>query len=137
MKKLIVAAMLVVGMTTFAQEKNAQPLMKASEKIDAKQRADENLKKLTEELKLSDVQQKQMTEVIADYSAKRQAATAERKANIENKTKFTAEDSKKRNDERKAEKQAYKEKVKSILTAEQYAKWEQLLQDKKAKSKAE
>jgi len=137
MKKLIVAAMLVVGMTTFAQEKNAKPLVKASEKIDAKQRADENLKKLTEELKLSDVQQKQMTEVIADYSAKRQAAIAERKANIENKTKFTAEDSNKRNDERKAEKQAYKEKVKSILTAEQYAKWEQLLQDKKAKSKAE
>lgn len=137
MKKLIVAAMLVVGMTTFAQEKNANPLVKASEKVDAKQKSDENLKKLTEELKLDDVQQKQMAEVIADYAAKRQAAAAERKANMANKTKVTNEESTKRNEERKAERQAYKEKVKSILTAEQYAKWEQLLRDKKAKSKAE
>ncbi len=137
MKKLIVAAMLVVGMTTFAQEKNVKPLMKATEKIDAKQRADENLEKLTKELSLSDVQYKQMAEVIADYSAKRKAAAEERKAIIANKTKVTTEESKKRNDERKVEKQAFKEKVKNILTAEQYAKWEQLLQDKKAKAKAE
>jgi len=137
MKKLIVAAMLVVGMTTFAQEKNAKPLMKASEKIDAKQRADENLKQLTEELKLSDDQQKHMAEIIEVYSAKREAALAERKANIANKTKITAEESKKINEERKAERQVYNEKIKTLLTAEQYAKWEQLNQQKKSKAKAE
>lgn len=137
MKKLIVAALLVVGMTTFAQEKNANPLVKASEKVDPKQKSDENLKKLTEELKLDDVQQKQMAEVTADYSAKRQAAAAERKANMANKTKVTAEESKKRNEDRKAERQVYKDKVKTILNAEQYAKWEELIKQKKSKMKAE
>lgn len=137
MKKLIVAALLVVGMTTFAQEKNANPLGKASEKVDIKQKSDENLKKLTEELKLDDVQQKQMAELVADYSAKRQAAAAERKANMANKTKVTAEESKKRNEDRKAERQVYKEKVKTILNAEQYAKWEELNKQKKSKTKAE
>lgn len=137
MKKLIVAALLVVGMTTFAQEKNAKPLVKASEKIDVKQGTEEELKSISEELKLSDVQYKQLAEVMTDYSAKRKAAAAERKANIANKTKVTTEESTKRNEERKAERQAYKEKVKSILTADQYAKWEQLLQQKKAKTKAE
>jgi len=137
MKKLIVAAMLVVGMTTFAQENNAKALVKASEKFDVKQGSEEELKSITEELKLTDVQYKQLAGVMTDYSTKRKAAAAERKANIANKTKITTEEFNKKNEEKKADREAYKEKVKGILTAEQYAKWEQLNQQKKSKLKAE
>lgn len=124
MKKLIIAALLVVGMTSFAQERDKMERRQHGndmEKFTPEQRNELMLKKMTLELDLSAKQQAQMTSIIAEKSAKRQAMMKARKENTEKPTR----------DERFAMKSkmldeqiAMKDKMKNILSAEQYEKWD-------------
>ena len=74
-KKLIVAAFLVSGMTSFAQEKNKTERRQhrtEMEKITPEQQNELMLKKKILELDLSAKQQNQMKSIIAETSAKRE-----------------------------------------------------------------
>src|SRR3970040_2153562 len=98
MKKLIIAALLVVGMTSFAQERDKMERRQHGndmEKFTPEQRNELMMKKMTLELDLSAKQQAQMTSIIAEKSAKRQEMMKARKENTKN-----------------------------ILSAEQYEKWD-------------
>jgi len=130
MKKLFVAALLLVGITSFAQEK-ATPLTGNTQKITIEQRNEAKLKALTADLNLDEVQQKQMATIIAEQSAQRQANAKER--NAVPGTRATPEALQKRVTQNEEIKAATKEKVRKVLTADQFAKWEQLTAEKKEK----
>ena len=129
MKKLIIAALLVVGISAFAQDRKDmgnRPDRPEMGKISPEQRTELMVKKLTLELDLNAKQQEQIKQIIAEQGAKREAMRAERMAK--------KEDEKKRNsDERFAiknkmldEQIAMKDKMKKILSPEQFEKWNSL-----------
>ncbi|WP_296149804.1 hypothetical protein [uncultured Flavobacterium sp.] len=122
MKKLIIAAVLMIGMTSFAQEKPAGEKGYKMERLTPAQRNEKHLQKLTSELSLNEKQQKEVGTILAEQSAKREAKQEERK-------KLTDA----QRNERKAEMEANDAKIKAILTPEQTKKWEEL----KAKKKEE
>jgi len=122
MKKLIIAAVLMIGMTSFAQEKPAGEKGHKMERLTPEQRNEKHLKKLTSELSLNEKQQKEVGAILAEQSAKREAKHEERK-------KLTDA----QRSERKAEMEANDAKIKAVLTPEQTKKWEEF----KAKKKEE
>ena len=111
MKKLIIAAVLMIGMTSFAQERTPGEKGHKTERLSPEQRNEKHLKKLTSELNLNEKQQKEIGAILAEQSSKRE----------ENK------------EERKAQMQANGAKIKAVLTPEQTKKWEEM----KAKKKEE
>ncbi|EIA08843.1 hypothetical protein [Flavobacterium frigoris] len=124
MKKLIIAALLVVGMTSFAQQGNKTDKRQGRaemEKFTPEQRNELMLKKMTLELDLSSKQQAQMKSVIAEKSAKREAMMEARK---ENKEKMTSDQRFAMKSKMMDEQIAMKAKMKSILSAEQFEKWD-------------
>lgn len=127
MKKLLIAALLVVGLTAFAQEqKKPDPNRPQREKLSPEQRNELMLKKMTLDLGLNEGQQKDMAKIIAEQSAKREVAMAERKANKEKGIKPSADERFARENKRLDEQIVVKEKVKKILTPEQFKKWEEM-----------
>lgn len=111
MKKLIVAALLVVGMTTYAQEKEGR--RPGKEKLTSEQKVDLQVKKMTKDLDLNERQTKEIKVLVTKEVEKREAKIEEMKA------------------QRKAEQAAVSSDMKKILTPEQYAKWEKNRQEKK------
>ena len=111
MKKLIVAALLVVGMTTFAQEKEGR--RPGKEKLTSDQKVDLQVKKMTKYLDLNETQTKEIRVLVTKEVEKREAKIEEMKA------------------QRKAEQAAVSSDMKKILTPEQYAKWEKNREEKK------
>jgi len=127
MKKLFIAALLIVGMTSFAQDRKERPGREAMENLTPDQRNQLMLKKMTLELDLTAKQQEQMSKVIAEQTAKREAMKASRKAATEKPT----------SDERFAMKNkmldeqiAMKAKMKGILSPEQFTKWEAMKEER-------
>ncbi len=111
MKKLIVAALLVVGMTTFAQEKEGR--IPGKEKLTSEQKVNIQVKKMTKYLDLNETQTKEIRVLVTKEVEKREAKIEEMKA------------------QRKAEQAAVSSDMKKILTPEQYAKWEKNREEKK------
>ena len=116
MKKLIVAALLVIGLSTFAQvekkeKESNNPMM---EKMSPTERAEKALKRMTKELKLTDDQQKQMKVLITEQETKRAEANFKPS---------------------KEDRLAMKEKTSKILTPEQNATWDKIQEQKKEKMK--
>ena len=111
MKKLIVAALLVVGMTTFAQEKEGR--IPGKEKLTSEQKVNLQVKKMTKYLDLNETQTKEIRVLVTKEVEKREAKIEEMKA------------------QRKAEQAAVSSDMKKILTPEQYAKWEKNREEKK------
>ena len=100
MKKLIVAALLVVGLTTYAQEKEGRRVGK--EKLTSEQKVNLQVKKMTKDLDLNEKQTKDVRALVTKQVEKREAIKIQMQA----------------------EKEAVSVEMKKILTAEQYAKWE-------------
>lgn len=119
MKKLFLAALLVVGLTTFAQEQKEKPQRPEMEKLSPEQRSQLQLKKITAELNLNADQQAQVQKLIAEQSAKREALKAKMQQMRDSHEKPSAEDRAMMMDGKKA----MDEKLKSILTPEQFEKW--------------
>lgn len=86
MKKLIIAALLVIGVSSFAQGQN-QTEKKSNknqrERLSPEQRSQAQLDKMTTELNLDAKQQEQIKPIIAEQTAKREAMRAERMASNE------------------------------------------------------
>lgn len=125
MKKLIVAALLVVGITAFAQEKEG---ITAGSKLSTKQKVDFQVKKISKELELSAEQTVAVEVLITKQVQKREAKRAEFKTNTE---KERAE-MKVNRDKGQTEVTA---DMKKILTPDQFIKWEKMRDDRMEKMK--
>ena len=127
MKKLFIVALLVVGMTSFAQERKARPERVQMEQMTPEQRNQLHLKKMTLELDLNASQQKEMSKIIAEQSAKREARMAERKASKDSaKKQLTANELFAKKSKMLDEQIVMKERMKKILSADQYKKWDDM-----------
>ncbi|WKL43041.1 hypothetical protein [Flavobacterium sp. ZE23DGlu08] len=127
MKKLFIVALLVVGMTSFAQERKARPERAKMEQMTPEQRNQLHLKKLTLELDLNASQQKEMSKIIAEQSAKREAKMAERKATKDSdKKQLTSDELFAKKSKMLDEQIVMKERMKKILSADQYKKWDDM-----------
>ena len=133
MKKLIVIALVLVGTTIIAQEGKRKQQRNEMEQFTPDQKSQLILKRMTLELDLTDVQQKEMSVFISDKIAKMASHKAEMKTNREKGVKPT-------NDERFAmhmkmldEQIAAKKSIQKILNAKQFEKWTSLKEDYKEK----
>lgn len=133
MKKLFLLALLIVGTTIVAQERNRKHQGNVMEQFTPEQQSQLMLKKMTLELDLNDSQQKEMSAIISDKIAKKEAHKAEMKAMKEKGVRPT-------NDERFAmhmkmldEQIATKKRMEKILNTKQFEKWASLKEDQKDK----
>ena len=129
MKKLIVLALLIVGTTIVAQERNRKHQGNEMEQFTPQQKSQLMLKKMTLELDLNDSQQKEMSAIISDKIAKKEAHQAEMKVMKEKGVRPT-------NDQRFAmhmkmldEQIATKKRMEKILNAKQFDKWTSLKEE--------
>ncbi|BFM43909.1 hypothetical protein CFS9_25500 [Flavobacterium sp. CFS9] len=134
MKKLIIAALLFVGIAGFAQEadQSAQP---QRERLTPEQRNDRQLKKLTSELNLDANQQTQIKQLLADRSANAEKFREDRKNRKDSGTKLTTEQKAAFKQQMADEKTANDAKMKSILNDDQYKKWTAIKDENREKAK--
>jgi hypothetical protein len=123
MKKVIVAALLVVGITAFAQEKEGRRA--GREKLTAEQKVDFQVKRLTNDLDLNEKQAKEVRGLVTKQVEKREAKRKE----MENLKAKKREDIKA---EMEKEQAAVSADMKKILTPDQFAKWENKRAERKA-----
>lgn len=122
-KKLIVAALLVIGISSFAQE--TQPEKKSNkgqqrERMSPEQRNQALLDRMTTELKLDASQQEQIKPILSEQTAKLQAMRDQRMGS--NAKELTSEERKALMQKRNEEKTATDNKLKTILTPQQFKK---------------
>ena len=129
MKKSFVIALLLVGTTIIAQERNRNQQGNKMEQFTPEQQSQLMLKKMTLDLDLNDSQQKEMSAIISEKIAKKEAMKAEMKAMKEKGVKPS-------NDERFAmhmkmldEQIATKKRMEKILNAKQFDKWTSLKEE--------
>lgn len=130
MKKVFIAALLFAGMVSFAQDINQKAGHDHREKLTPEQRTEKQLQKLTSELNLDKKQQEQFKLLLSEKNAKAEKFKETRK---DSKTKPNAEEKEAFKKQIKAEKEANDAKIKSILNANQYAKWTALKKEHKEK----
>jgi len=130
MKKLFIAALLFVGVTSFAQDADQK-----RERLTPEQRNEKQLQKLTSELSLDANQQTQVKQLLAERSTKAEKFKEARQAKKEGDVKPTDAEREAFKNELKAEKEANDAKMKSILTADQYTKWHTLQEKNKNKAR--
>ncbi|MEN2400786.1 hypothetical protein GKZ90_0013450 [Flavobacterium sp. MC2016-06] len=128
MKKLFIAALLFVGIVSFAQNIDQKTAKDQKEKLTPEQRNEKHLQKLTSELNLDKKQQDQVKQLLAERSAK---AAKFKDARKDSKTKPTAEEKAAFEKQMTAEKEANDAKMKAILNTDQYTKWTALKKDHK------
>lgn len=135
MKKLFIAALLFVGIASFAQDADMdqKPPREQRERLTPEQRNEKQLKKLTSELTLNAKQQEQVKQLLTERSAKSEKLRDARKEQRESGTKLTADQKEAFKKEMMAEKEANDIKMKGILTADQYTKWKTIQEEHKDK----
>ncbi|WET04295.1 hypothetical protein [Flavobacterium sp. YJ01] len=133
MKKLLIAAMLLVGIASFAQDADQKPAREHKERMTPEQRNEKQLQKLTSELSLDANQQAQVKQLLADRSAKAEKFREARKDQKDSNTKPTAAEKAAFKKQMEDEVAANDAKMKSILKADQYTKWKTLQEEKKDK----
>ena len=119
MKKLIIAALLVAGMTTYAQEKREMPNRANMERMTPEERQERQLKRLTTELTLNAQQQEQVKQLLASQSANRENFMDRKELSKEEMKARREAAVKKMQDDRKI----MEDKMKVILTPAQFGTW--------------
>ena len=136
MKKLALIVLLVVGLSTYAQEGKKQERQGADrERLSPEQRNQLQLKKMTLELNLNESQQKEIAKILEEQSTKRQAEMAAFKANKDKGVKPTAEERFAMKNKKLDEAIALKAKVQKVLTPEQFKKWEDMKKENRENMK--
>ena len=130
MKNMFAMALLVVGMTTFAQVEKQAAKKTAMEQLSPEQRNQLHLKKLKLELGLNESQEKEMSKIIAEQTTKMDAARAEKKATKEKGIKPTGDERFAKQNQRLDDKMAMKARVQKILTPDQFKKWEDMKKER-------
>jgi hypothetical protein len=136
MKKLIMAALLVVGIATFAQnrkEMGNRPDRSEMVKFSPEQRTQLMVKKLTLELDLNAKQQEQVKQIIAEQGVKSEAIRAERMAKKVEEKKRNADEQFEMQNKMLDDQIAMKNKIKTILSPEQFEKWNSLKEKNEGK----
>lgn len=136
MKKLFMAALLMIGMTSLAQEGKPMRVVDQQEQLTAEQRNQIQLKRLSTELNLDANQQQEMQRILSDRSTKREEMRKEMAANREKGVKPTTEDRQNRKNAMADYDNAEKAKLQKLLTPEQFAKYEKMKQERQDKMKA-
>ena len=129
MKRLIITALLVVGLTSFAQDKKEmenRPDRPQMEKMSPAQRNELMLKKMTLELDLNAKQQEQFKGIIAEKSTKMETMKGDPMEKKGEWKRPTADERFAMENKRLDEQIAMQNKVKSILAPDQFEKWKQL-----------
>ena len=131
MKKLIVAALLVVGIAAFAQDRkemgNRPDRRPEMEKLSPEQRSQLMVKKMTLELDLNAKQQEQFRKIIAEKTAKWEGMKAEHKAKKEDEKKRPTADEQFTMKMKMLDEQiSMQNNMKSILSPEQFERWRNL-----------
>ncbi len=131
MKKLLIAGLLIAGISTFAQNRN-NDADKDSKNLPKKEQpsVDQELKHLTSDLKLSEKQQQKIKKLLEERNTRQKGEKVSgTKRKPENQKEDFKKDPKDRNE--------FDTKLKDILTKEQYQKWEaQRKSEKPEKGKA-
>lgn len=136
MKKLALIVLLVVGLSTYAQEGKKQERQGAErERLSPEQRNQLQLKKMTLDLNLNESQQKEIAKILEEQSTKRQAEMATFKANKDKGVKPTAEERFAMKNKKLDEAIAVKAKVQKVLTPEQFKKWEDMKKENRENRK--
>jgi hypothetical protein len=120
MKKVCIVALLVIGLSSFAQERKERHPKGEIEQMTLEQRNQLHLKKMTLDLDLNAKQQEQVGQLMTEQMAKIEKMKAEHKAKMEEAKALRFEMKNKMLDEQIE----LKNKMKSILSADQFAKWE-------------
>ncbi len=136
MKKLIIASLLIIGITSFAQESKEKTNRTTSEKRSPEQRNEKHLEKLTKELSLNTTQKEQLAHVLAEQNTRKEAFKQKREANKANGLKPTTEEIEATKKQMQDNRTATENKIKSILSAEQFEKWNTNKEKSKEKLKA-
>lgn len=132
MKNVVMAIVMLVGFSGFAQEKQPDARHKRDRvELTPEQRNDLRLKELTLKLDLNSSQQKEMAKVIAEQETKRAAVREEMKSKREAKQKPTADEVYAMQSKRLDEQIAHKARMKKLLNADQFAKWEKMQGEKR------
>ncbi|WP_428232077.1 hypothetical protein [Flavobacterium sp.] len=135
MKKLFIAALLFVGVASFAQDADQKQNREPRERLTPEQRNDKQLKKLTSDLNLDVNQQAQVKQLLADRSAKAEQFRQTRQANKDSNVKPTAEERTAFRKQMMDEKNDNDAKMKAILNADQYNKWTSIQEANRDKAK--
>jgi protein CpxP len=130
MKKLFAIALLVVGLTTFAQEKGKRGDFK---EITPEKRTEMQVKKMTADLNLNEKQQKEVKELLNSQKEDRDEMMEKRKEIKETAEKATKEQREEMKAKMDKKKEAIDAKMKTILTGDQYKKWEATKEERKEK----
>lgn len=133
MKKLFIAALMMFGMTSFAQE--AKP-MRVNQAMTSEQRSDMQMKRLTVELNLDATQQKEMQIILNEGATKRAEMTKELDATRPTSTQKAADVREKRKMLLNEYDNSEKVKLQKILTPEQFSKYEKIRLEREEKMKA-
>ena len=119
MKNAITILLLVLGITTMAQERKQQ-----REKLTAEQKTELQVKQMTLDLDLNEKQQKAMKVLLLEQTKKREAKMEVLKKKKESGEKMTAEEKFELKNDQLDNRIAMIEEFKKILTAEQMEKLE-------------
>ena len=128
MKTWILAAVMMVGVAVTAQEKKER-----TEPLKPEQRVELRVKQMDLALDLNDKQQKEISKLMLDRAKKGEQFRAQRKANKEAGKKLTSDEKFALKSKALDERIAMKDEMKKILSAEQFAKWENLKKERHGK----
>ena len=129
MKKVFLAFALIIGLTTFAQDKKGN--RGDREKMTSEQQAELQTKKMKLDLDLNDKQATEVKGILTKQAEKRESKRAEMEAKRKEGQKPSKDDRFKMKNAMLDEQIAQKAEMKKILNAEQFAKWEQNKLDRK------
>ncbi|PIB26718.1 hypothetical protein [Maribacter sp. 4G9] len=126
MKKIVLAALLLVGITAMAQEQNRKEGRRQMADLTPEQMATLQTKRMTLALDLTEDQQSKIQEMFAKNAAERKAKMESYKASKERGETLSDDEKFALKNERLDKQIAHKEEMKSILNNEQYDKWENM-----------
>lgn len=131
MKKLILLLALTLSCATFAQGRKGAT--ENNDKKSPEERVEKQLAKMTSDLALDEKQVATVRDLLLDQAKKRQEKMAVYQMNKEEGNALSREDKKTAFTEMKQNQAEMKEKIKVILNAEQYTKWEKNQDEKREK----
>lgn len=132
MKKLIIAVLLLVGMTSFAQGEKEKPTRANMEKMTPQERQERQLKRLTSELNLTTAQQDQVKQLLTQQWAAREKMMDRKDAGTKEEMKAMREASK---NKMQNDRKTMEDQMKALLTPEQLATYKS--NQEKMREKAE
>lgn len=126
MRKLILAALLLIGITAMAQEKNRKEGRRHMTDFTPEQMATLQTKRMTLALDLTANQQSKLQEMFTKNATERKAMMEAHKARRESGESLSDEEKFAIQNERLDNQIAHKEEMKAILDDAQYTKWQKM-----------